>query len=328
MYTSPYSTHMKITVPIAAKGQRLDVFLVTHFEGHPAPFNLSRTRVKTLIGDGFIKMQKRHKVFTSQILQGNEEIFIALPDVVETSYEGEDIPLDIAFEDEHMIVLYKPVGLVVHPAPGNPKGTLVNALIHHCGDSLKGISGVKQPGIVHRLDKQTQGLMMAAKTEEAHKKLSDMLRDHIVDRRYLALVWRPFAEKKGTIDAPIGTSFHNRQKMAIHNKGRSAVTHYTLLQQTSQLALVECKLETGRTHQIRLHMAHLGHQVLGDELYGNPPKGLKLAQKAFLSEHFSPTHGQALASYKLSFNHPITGELLSFERELPANFKAILDYFV
>lgn len=318
---------MKIAVPITAKGQRLDVFLVTHFEGHAAPYNLSRTRIKTLISEGCIKMPKRHKVFTSQILQGNEEIFLTIPDSVETSYEGEDIPLDIVFEDEHMIVLYKPVGMVVHPAPGNPNGTLVNALIYHCGYSLKGISGVKQPGIVHRLDKQTQGLMMAAKTEEAHKKLSDMLRDHVIDRRYLALVWRPFDEMTGTVNAPIGVSFHNRQKMAIHSKGRGAITHYTVLQQTAQLALVECKLETGRTHQIRLHMAHLGHQVLGDDLYGNPPKGLKLEHKSFLNDHFSSTHGHALASYKLSLIHPITGERLSFERPIPANFVETLDYF-
>lgn len=319
---------MKITVPQSAKGQRLDVFLVTHFEGQAAPYNLSRTRIKTLISDGCIKMPKRHKVFTSQILQGNEEISLNIPESVETSYEGENIPLDIEYEDEHMIVLYKPVGMVVHPAPGNPKGTLVNALIYHCGDSLKGISGVKQPGIVHRLDKQTQGLMMAAKTEEAHKKLSDMLRDHIIDRRYLALVWRPFEEMQGTVNAPIGTSFHNRQKMAIHSKGREAITHYTVVQQTKQLALVECRLETGRTHQIRLHMAHLGHQVLGDELYGNPPKGLKLEHKAFLNERFSPRHGHALVSYKLKFAHPITREELSFQRDLPNNFQEILDYFL
>lgn len=319
---------MKITVPISAKGKRLDVFLVAHFEGHAAPYNLSRTRIKTLISQGCIKMPKRHKVFTSQILQGNEDISLKIPESIDTSYEGEDIPLDIVFEDEHMIILYKPVGMVVHPAPGNPNGTLVNALIHHCGDSLKGISGVKQPGIVHRLDKQTQGLMMAAKTEEAHKKISTMLRDHVVDRRYLALVWHPFDEKSGMVNAPIGVSFHNRQKMAVHSKGRDAITHYTILQQTSQLALVECKLETGRTHQIRLHMAHLGHQVLGDELYGNPPKGLKQEQKAFLSENFSQIYGHALVSYKLSLTHPILSRRLSFERDMPHSFKETLKYFV
>lgn len=319
---------MKIIVPLSAKGQRLDIFLVTHFEGQPASYNLSRTRIKTLIGEGCIKMPKRHKVFTSQILQGNEEIFLNLPETIEPSYEGENIPLDIVYEDEHMIVLYKPVGMVVHPAPGNPVGTLVNALIYHCGNSLKGISGVKQPGIVHRLDKQTQGLMMAAKTEEAHKKLSDMLRDHVIDRRYLAVVWRPFETLEGTVNAPIGTSFHNRQKMAIHSKGRSAITHYRILKQTSQLALVECKLETGRTHQIRLHMAHLGHQVLGDELYGSAPKGLKNEQKIFLNSQVSSDHGHALVSYFLKFTHPITQKELTFQRELPDNFKAILDYFI
>jgi 23S rRNA pseudouridine1911/1915/1917 synthase len=319
---------MKITVPLSAKGQRLDVFLVSHCEGYAAPYNLSRTRIKALISDGCIKMPKRHKVFTSQILQGNEEIYLNIPESIETSYEGENIPLDIEYEDEHMIVLYKPVGMVVHPAPGNPRGTLVNALIYHCGDSLKGISGVKQPGIVHRLDKQTQGLMMAAKTEEAHKKLSDMLRDHVIDRRYLSLVWRPFEEMQGTVNAPIGTSFHNRQKMAIHGKGRDAITHYTVVQQTKQLALIECCLETGRTHQIRLHMAHLGHQVLGDELYGNPPKGLKLEHKTFLKEHFSSQHGHALVSYKLKLTHPITQEKLSFQRPMPKSFEEVLSYFL
>lgn len=317
---------MKISVPISAKGQRLDLFLVNHFENQPSPLNLSRTRIKSLISEGCIKIPKRHKVFTSQILQGNEDIFLTIPDAIQPSYEGEDIPLDIVYEDDHMLVLYKPVGMVVHPAPGNPTGTLVNALIHHCGDSLKGISGVKQPGIVHRLDKQTQGLMMAAKTEEAHKKLSDMLRDHSIDRRYLALVWNPFDVFHGTVNAPIGQSFYNRQKMAIHSKGRPAVTHYTVLQQNKALSLIECCLETGRTHQIRLHMAHLGHQVLGDELYGGPPKGLKKEQKVFLSEHFG-TKGHALVSYKLSLTHPITHQNLSFERDLPLNFKAVLDYF-
>lgn len=319
---------MKITVPLSAKGQRLDVFLVSYFESHAAPYNLSRTRIKTLISDGCIKMPKRHKVFTSQTLQGNEEIYVTVPDAVATSYEGENIPLDIEYEDDHMLVLYKPVGMVVHPAPGNPSGTLVNALIHHCGESLKGISGVKQPGIVHRLDKQTQGLMMAAKTEEAHKKLSDMLRDHVIDRRYLALVWRPFDDPKGTVNAPIGTSFHNRQKMAIHSKGRPAVTHYSVLEQTQQLALVECRLETGRTHQIRLHMAHLGHQVLGDELYGSPPKGLKSTEKTFLADRFGPEYGQGLASYKLALEHPITGARLSFERPMPQVFRDTLNFFL
>lgn len=316
---------MKILVPQSAKGQRLDVFLVEYCTNQPAPNNFSRTRIKALISEGCIKIPKRHKVFTSQILQGGEEITIKAPQIVETSYAPEDIPLDIEYEDEHMLVLYKPVGMVVHPAPGNPNGTLVNALIHHCGDSLLGISGVKQPGIVHRLDKQTQGLMMAAKTEEAHKRLSDMLKDHTVDRRYLALVWPPLKESKGTVDAPIGTSFHNRQKMAIHSKGRQAITHYTVLQQTNTMSLVECRLETGRTHQIRLHMAHIGSQVIGDDLYGNPPKSLKLDARKHIQSYFDAEHGHALASYYLKLTHPITGKLLEFQRELPTNFKHALE---
>lgn len=318
---------MKITVPDSAKGQRLDIFLADYLKDSPPPLNLSRTRIKSLIGSGHLRIPKRHKVFTSQILQGTEVIYLTMPEAEQPSYEPEDIPLDIAFEDEHMLILYKPVGMVVHPAPGNYTGTLVNALLHHCGDSLKGISGVAQPGIVHRLDKATQGLMMAAKTEEAHKKLSDMLRDHAVDRRYLALVWGQLKEPKGTVDAPIGRSFHNRQKMAIHSKGRNAITHYTVLQQTSKLALVECKLETGRTHQIRLHMAHLGHQVLGDELYGRPPKELSPEQKGAIPTLFGADSGHALASYSIRLTHPITGEIIDIQRPTPHNFTQALQLF-
>lgn len=316
---------MKILVPTSAKGQRLDVFLVEHCATQPAPYNFSRTRIKSLISEGCVKIPKRHKVFTSQTLKGGEEITIKAPKAIETSYSPENIPLDIEYEDEHMLVLYKPVGMVVHPAPGNPTGTLVNALLHHCGDSLLGISGIKQPGIVHRLDKQTQGLMMAAKTEEAHKLLSDMLKNHSIDRRYLTLVWPTPKEPTGTVNAPIGTSFHNRQKMAIHNKGRNAITHYKVLQNTHNLALVECRLETGRTHQIRLHMAHIGSQVIGDTLYGNAPKSIKLAHRKHIQSFFNEDRGHALASYYLKLTHPITGKTLEFKRELPENFQAALE---
>ncbi len=318
---------MKIIVPESAKGQRLDVFLTEHLKTLPPPLNLSRTRIKSLIGSGNLRIPKRHKVFTSQILHGGEHINLTIPDATQPSYEPENIPLDIAFEDEHMLILYKAVGMVAHPAPGNYSGTLVNALLYHCGNSLKGISGITQPGIVHRLDKATQGLMMAAKTEDAHKRLSRMLHEHLIDRRYLALVWGNLKDAFGSVNAPIGRSFHNRQKMAIHSKGREALTHYRVLQQTSKLALVECKLETGRTHQIRLHMAHLGHQVLGDELYGRPPKGLNSEKKHALSSQFGGSLGHALASYSIHLQHPITQKAISIKRPIPESFTRALELF-
>ncbi len=318
---------MKLIVPLEAKGSRLDSFLVSYFAEHQPDLHVSRTKIQNLINGGYVKMSKRKKTLTSQIIQGGETVWVHFPEAKSSDRIAEEIPLSIIYEDSHMVVVDKPCGMVVHPAPGNPDGTLVNALLHHCGDSLEGIQGIKQPGIVHRLDKQTSGLMVAAKTEQAHILLSDMFKEHTIRRKYYALVWGIPKELEGTINAPIGRSFHNRQKMAIHNKGKPSITHYTVLQSTKHLSLLECRLETGRTHQIRLHMAHLGHQVLGDALYGSVPKSVPLPIKKQAAELFPVTIAHALVSYSLELQHPITKEVLSFQIEPPEAFAQMLHDF-
>jgi 23S rRNA pseudouridine1911/1915/1917 synthase len=315
---------MKIIVPLESKGNRLDTFLVSYFNEHHAELCVSRTKIQNLINGGHIKMSNRHKTFTSQLIQGKESIWVTFPEAKKSDRSAEDIPLSILYEDEYMIVLDKPYGMVVHPAPGNSSGTLLNAILHHCGDSLEGIQGVKQPGIVHRLDKQTRGLMMVAKTEKAHLKLSEMLKDHVIDRRYIALVWGELKDLEGTINAPIGRSFHNRQKMAIHNKGKPSVTHYKVLDFNNKVSLIECRLDTGRTHQIRLHMTHLGHPVLGDVLYGSAPKGLSPERKKQLLEAFPPAQAHALISYSLKLIHPILNKELYFTLPVPLEFTNVL----
>lgn len=312
---------MRISISSTDAGKRLDVYLSEFFDGHDKP-DFSRSRIKTLISDGCVKMPKRKKVFTSQILKEGDVITVHVPKEVNSGYLPENIPLDIYFEDEHLLVLYKPLGMVVHPAPGHGHGTLVNALLYHCGDSLLGISGVKQPGIVHRLDQFTEGLMLAAKTEDAHKTLSNMLAEHQVTRKYCALVWGKLKEESGTINEPIGRSFTNRQKMAVHKKGKEAITHYKLLKQYKQMALVECALETGRTHQIRVHMKHIGFSLVGDALYGSAPKTIVLALKEYLKNN---VQGQFLASYQIAFTHPITQEHISFQTPIPQNFQKLIE---
>lgn len=313
---------MRISVSSADAGKRLDVYLSEFFDGHDKP-DFSRSRIKTLISDGCVKMPKRAKVFTSQVLKEGDVITVRFPQEVDSGYTPENIPLNIYFEDEHLLVLYKPRGMVVHPAPGHGQGTLVNALLYHCGDSLLGISGVKQPGIVHRLDQFTEGLMLAAKTEEAHKALCSMLAEHQVTRKYCALVWGKLKEESGTVNAPIGRSFTNRQKMAVHKKGKEAITHYKLLKQLKHMVMVECVLETGRTHQIRVHMKHIGFSLVGDALYGNAPKTIPLALKEYLSNN---AQGQFLVSYQIAFTHPITKESIAFETPIPKNFQDLIDF--
>jgi 23S rRNA pseudouridine1911/1915/1917 synthase len=316
---------MKILLPLEAKGERLDSSLVSFFAEHHPDLHLSRTKVQNLINGGHVKMAKRNKTLTSQIVHGGEAVWVHFPEAKESEKAAEDIPLSIVYEDSHLIIIDKPCGMVVHPAPGNPTGTLLNALLHYCGDSLEGIQGVKQPGIVHRLDKQTSGLMMVAKTEQAHLLLSDMLKEHVIRRKYYALIWGVPKDLEGTVRAPIGRSFHNRQKMAIHSKGKPSTTHYKVLKSSKYISLVECRLETGRTHQIRLHMAHLGHQVLGDTLYGSVPKNSPLPIKKRAAELFPATIAHALMSYSLELEHPITQEILSFQLELPSSFSELVE---
>lgn len=227
---------------------------------------------------------------------------------------AEDIPLDIVYEDDHLLIINKPKGMVVHPAAGNYSGTLVNALMYHCKNRLSSINGVIRPGIVHRIDKDTSGLLVAAKTDEAHRGLSEQLKDHSMTRFYLAVVYHPFKEAEGTVDASVGRDRKDRLRMAVvpASEGRRAVTHYRQLNHAKGFSLIECRLETGRTHQIRVHMAYIHHPLLGDPVYG--PK--------------KTVHGvktQMLHAGTLGFVHPITGEYLEFHRDPPEEFRRVCE---
>ena len=233
-----------------------------------------------------------------------------LPELAESENIAQDISLDIVYEDEHLLVVNKPKGMVVHPAAGNPDGTLVNALLFHCGDSLSGINGVIRPGIVHRIDKDTSGLLVVAKNDTAHISLAEQIKSHSFDRFYEAIVCGKFKEPKGKIDAPIGRSPKDRKKMAIVSDGRNAVTHYEVIAEYGMFSHVKFKLETGRTHQIRVHMASVGHPIAGDTLYGARDKlGID---------------GQCLHAKTISFIHPFTNEFMSFDSDLPVYFSDIL----
>ena len=240
-------------------------------------------------------------------------IRVILPEPEKTELLPEDIPLDIVYEDEDLLVVNKPKGMVVHPAPGNPNGTLVNALLAHCGDSLSGINGVIRPGIVHRIDKDTSGLLIVAKNDAAHQGLASQIQEHSFTREYEAVVYGNLREDQGTINAPIGRHPIDRKKMAVTEKhSRPAVTHFQVLARYGNFTYVRLRLETGRTHQIRVHMAYLGHPVAGDPVYG--PKKV-----------ITSLHGQCLHARKIGFIHPITGKYLEFSSPLPEYFSTFLD---
>jgi 23S rRNA pseudouridine1911/1915/1917 synthase len=309
---------LDVSVPEEAAGERLDRVLADAFDGR------SRSFLKRLIEDGCVSVAESGATIVepSYRVKPHETFRVSVPEPAEARPQGEAIPLEIVYEDAHLIVIDKPVGLVVHPAPGNLTGTLVNALIAHCGDSLTGIGGERRPGIVHRLDKDTSGLMVAAKTAAAHEALTDQFSSRAVDRAYSALVWGVPRPSAGEIEGNIGRSPRNRKKMAVRTTGgKPALTLYRTLEAFGDAAaLVECRLATGRTHQIRVHMAHIGHPVMGDPFYGSgPTRGRKSKLSADALDRIAALPGQALHARLLGFIHPETGEKLVFESDLPAN---------
>ncbi|HEY9773444.1 MAG TPA: RluA family pseudouridine synthase [Planktothrix sp.] len=291
---------------------RLDQYLTQRLP------ELSRSRVQRLIEEGFISIDEK-PAKAGLKLKGDERITIVLPPVEALSVEAEPIDLDIVFQDDDLAVINKPIGMVTHPGAGVSSGTLVNALMFHMKDSLSGISGVARPGIVHRLDKDTSGLLVIAKNDRAHRHLAREIRDKEAKRIYLALVERVMKEDRGIVDKPIGRHPVKRKQMAIIESGRRAVSHFEVLKRFGRYTLVKVELETGRTHQIRVHMASLGHPVVGDLVYNSKETGNEAMRRKL------GLKGQALHAYQLSFTHPSTGRLLEFEAPLPPEFSALID---
>lgn len=298
--------------------QRLDKFLATKYQ------DFSRARLQALILQGAVTVNGKPLKTRSFKISEGDEVTIMIPEAVDDTPKAENIPLDIVYEDDDLLVINKSADMVVHPAVGNLDGTLVNALLYHCKDSLSGIGGVKRPGIVHRLDKETSGLMVVAKNDMAHHGLSDQLKDRTLGRHYYALVWKVPRLIKGTVNEPIGRHASNRLKMAImKSSGREAVTHYLVQEEYGEMAtLIECKLESGRTHQIRVHMQHMGHPVIGDPLYGLVRQECtSLLKKADIEgeerDKVLDYPRQALHAWKIDFVHPATGDDMSFEADMP-----------
>ena len=293
----------ELTAATEHAGARLDAFL-------SADGALTRSQAARLIAEGRVRVNGKPAAKSAR-LSGGETVTVDVPQLRETALPPQDIPLDVVYEDDDVIVVNKPTGLVVHPAPGHPDGTLVNALLHHCGDSLSGIGGEKRPGIVHRIDRDTSGLIIAAKNDAAHLALSAQLKDHSLSRTYECLVTGNMKQDSGTVDAPIGRSSADRKKMAVVPTGRRAVTHWEVVARYPGVTHLRCRLETGRTHQIRVHMAYIGHPILGDTVYGakKPVPGLT---------------GQCLHATGLRFIHPRTGEPVELHCPLPPEFTAML----
>jgi 23S rRNA pseudouridine1911/1915/1917 synthase len=322
---APNPTLETIVVAAGQSGQRLDRVLA-------ASSALSRTRLKALILDGAVTIGARTIRDPGYRVNAGDTVAVAVPEPEPAEPGGESIPLNIVFEDGEIIVIDKPAGLVVHPAAGHATGTLVNALIAHCGDSLSGIGGVKRPGIVHRLDKDTTGLMVVAKTDLAHQALAAQFADHgrtgPLRRGYLAFAWGAPARPKGTIDEPIDRHPTSRVRMAIRANGRNAITHWQVLERFAgkdgkskepAASLIECRLETGRTHQIRVHLAHAGHPLLGDTVYGTGFKTKAARLPSAAQAALAGVGRQALHAYLLVIAHPKSGQRLEFRSELPAD---------
>ncbi len=324
----PEGTSETIKIAAEEQGLRLDRVLTARI---PA---LSRSRLKALILDGRVMIAARTIRDPAMAVKSGDTVTVALPAPEQAKPAGEAIPLNIVYEDDALVVIDKPKGLVVHPAAGHAKGTLVNALIAHCGDSLSGIGGVKRPGIVHRLDKDTTGLMVVAKTDAAHRALSAQFANKAageLERGYLALVWGAPTRPRGTIDAPLDRHPQARDKRAVRAGGREAVTHWQVLERFAGpdgkpvASLLECRLETGRTHQIRVHLAHIGHPIMGDSSYGT---GFKTKASLLSPKARAALEGlgrQALHAYLLAITHPQTKKSLRFQSELPADLRRLRD---
>ncbi len=326
-----------LTAGADATGRRLDQWLA----GELGP-DLSRSRIKSLIEAGAVTINSQHVLEAKLKLKGGDRIALALPEPEPAEPEPEDIALDILFEDKDVIVINKPAGLVVHPGNGNWTGTLVNALIHHCADTLSGIGGVKRPGIVHRLDKDTTGVMVVAKNDQAHRALADTFADHGrtggLERAYLALVWGAPERVTGTIDAPLGRSQKDRTRQAVvkesQSDARHAVTHFQVLERFGSqkngdafASLIECRLETGRTHQIRVHMAHIGHPLIGDAEYGAAFKTKANRLPEPFRSMVQAFGRQALHAGLLAFEHPAKGKVMRFEAGMPGDMGEVVEGF-
>lgn len=276
--------------------------------------DMSRSYIQKLIKEGHVRINNR-SCKANYKLRLNDNIQVTIPEPEVLNIEAENIPLDIVYDDEDIAIINKPQGMVVHPAPGHFSGTLVNALMYHFRDSLSGINGVKRPGIVHRIDKDTSGLIMICKNDQAHQHIADQLKDHSITRKYQALVYHNVKNDDGTITGNIGRHPVQRKKMAIVANGKHAVTHYRVLERFNSYTLVECQLETGRTHQIRVHMTSIHHPLVGDDVYGPQSKTAKKLG----------VHGQLLHAKILGFVHPRTGEYMEFTSKLPEHFKKVLN---
>ena len=295
----------KITVNIEKQGKRIDAFVSENID------DMSRTMAQKLIDDGKVLVNSK-RVKSSYKVETNDIVEVEIPKPTETTIKAQDIPVPIIYEDDDIIVVNKPKGMVVHPANGNPDGTLVNAILSMCKGSLSGIGGEVRPGIVHRLDKDTSGLIIIAKNDKAHINMSKQIQDRLVTKKYIALVRGVLPEDEATIDMPISRSLKDRKKMDVNKNGKNAITHFKVLKRYNKYTLIEVKIDTGRTHQIRVHMSHIGYPIIGDEVYSN-------------GKNEFGVEGQMLHAKSLDFKHPITGKQIHLEAPLPEYFQKVLD---
>lgn len=296
----------KLFFTIEKGGERIDKYLSEQLE------DMTRSHIQKLIKENMVRVNGM-AVKSNFKLSASDQIEVEIPELKEPDILPENIPLDILYEDQDILVVNKPKGMVVHPAPGHYTGTLVNAIMYHCKDNLSGINGVMRPGIVHRIDMDTTGSLLICKNDRAHQALAEQLKEHSITRKYHAIVHGRLKEDEGTIDKPIGRHPIDRKKMSVHcTNGREAITHYRVLKRFQQFTYIECQLETGRTHQIRVHMSSIGHPVLGDQIYGPAKCPYKL-------------QGQTLHAKILGITHPTTGEYMEFDAPLPDYFQALLE---